>query len=250
MAAPELIAGPYMPPPCQAGDWLVDEIEGRLQVGGWTAAPISWPRRKKNGRPSLILCGDLVRAVRSESVEAICHWWGVGPTKVWMWRQALGVERVTEGTRRLLQERTGVPPEAAARGRERAASPESRAKIAAGKRGVPAPPKTRAALLAAARRRKGAVWGVRANAWMRGVDLPELHTGEWTAAEDALLIKHQARRVEAVAVLVGRTPAAVQSRRAKLKIMTPIGEILWSEADLGKNGPHPRARGDEPLDGD
>lgn len=160
---PELIGAPYAAPDCQAGDWLDDEIEGRLQVGGWTSAPMPWPRRRKNGRPSLIVTAELARAVRTESAEAICHWWDVGPTKVWMWRQALGVGRVTDGTRKLRQERTGVPPDAAALGRERAASPESRAKMAASKRGKPVHPNTKAALLAAAKRPKGPEFGALAS---------------------------------------------------------------------------------------
>ena len=177
--------GPYLPPACRAGDWLDDEIEGRIEFGGWTSAPSPWPRRKKTGRASLILTAELARAVRTESVEAICHWWGVRPTKVWMWRQALGVGRVTEGTRALLQERTGVPPEAAARGRERAASPESIAKMAASKRGRPVPDQTRAGLLRAAQRKKPAGWGARANARMLGGPLPQSqHYAEWTGSDD------------------------------------------------------------------
>lgn len=163
---PKLIDGPYNPPRCRVGDWLDDEVDGRLEVGGWTDAPIPWPRRKKTGRASLILCGDLVRAVRTESAEAICYYWGVGPTKVWMWRKALGVDRVTDGTRKLLQERTGVPEEAAARGRERAATPESRAKQAEAMRGKPMPETTRAALRKAASGPKPEGWGKQANAWM------------------------------------------------------------------------------------
>lgn len=164
---PALIAGPYQPPACRPGDWLDDEIDGRLPVGGWTSAPIPWPRRKKTGRASLILTAELARAVRAESEEAICHWWGVSAGTVWKWRKALGVGRVTEGTRKLLQERTGVPPEAAARGRERAASPESRAKLAESKRGRPMHEKTQAALLEAAHKPKPPGWGIKANAWMR-----------------------------------------------------------------------------------
>lgn len=163
----ELIASPYTQPQAKPGDWLDDEIEGRLQVGGWTDAPLPWPRRKKTGRPSLILTAELARAVRHESVEAICHWWGVGPTKVWMWRQALGVGRITTGTRQLLQERTGVPEDAAARGRIAAASTESREKMAQSKRGVPAPPEVRAGLLRAAKAPKPEGWGKRANKWMQ-----------------------------------------------------------------------------------
>lgn len=163
---PKLISGPYHPPACRVGDWLDDEIDGRLEVGGWTDAPIPWPRRKKTGRHALILCGDLVRAIRTESAEAICYYWGVGPTKVWMWRQALGVGRTTEGTRQLLQERTGVPPDAAARGRQKAASAGSIAKMAQTKRGTTMHPNTRAALQAVAHNPKPAGFGVRANKWM------------------------------------------------------------------------------------
>jgi len=166
MRAPELIGGPYAAPACRAGDWLDDEIDGLVEVGGWTDAPISWPRRKKTGRASLILTGDLVRAVQTESSEAIQYHWGVGATTVWKWRQALGVGQVTAGTRRLKQAR-GVPPEAAARGRERAASAESRAKMAQTKRGRRMHPTTAAALLAAVRRPKPPGWGKRANEWMQ-----------------------------------------------------------------------------------
>lgn len=165
MPVPELI-GHYDTPPCKPGDWLDDEIDGMLEVGGLTDAPIPWPRRKKAGRPSLILCGDLLRALHIESATAICHWWGVGPTKVWQWRQALGIGRVTVGTRKLLQDNTGVPPDAAARGRRAAANPESRAKMVATKRGKPVHPSTKAALLQAAKSKKPDGWGARANAWM------------------------------------------------------------------------------------
>lgn len=167
MPAPKLLGGPYHAPRCQRGDWLDDEVDGRTEVGGFTDAPIPWPRRKKTGRPSLILCDDLATAIKIESVEAICHYWGVGPTKVWQWRQALGVDRVTDGTRQLLQERTGVPEVAAAQGRMRAASAESRAKMAETKRGKPAHPNTKAALLTAARAPKPAGWGERASQWMQ-----------------------------------------------------------------------------------
>lgn len=162
-----LIAGPYLAPACRKGDWLDCEIAGRTEVGGWSEGLIAWPRRKKTGRHSLILCGDLVRAVRAESSEAIQHWWGVGETTVWAWRTALRVGRITDGTRLLLQERTGVPPEAAARGREEARSPAVLAKRSANRLGKPAHPNTKAALLAACKAPKKPGWGKRANEWMR-----------------------------------------------------------------------------------
>lgn len=34
MQAPELIASPYYPPACNVGDWINDEQDGLLEVGG------------------------------------------------------------------------------------------------------------------------------------------------------------------------------------------------------------------------
>lgn len=151
MATTDLIAGPYHPPACRKGDWLVDELDGLTEVGGWTDAPIAWPRRKKTGRPSLILTSELARAVRTESVEAIRYWWGVGPTKVWQWRQALGVD-TTPGSQRIA--RRGVPAEAAAKGRQHAAQPDARIRMADAKRGQRMSTAARKAIsLAAARPR-------------------------------------------------------------------------------------------------
>jgi hypothetical protein len=38
---------------------------------------------------------ELARAVRSETVEALCHWLGVSASLVHSWRRALGVRRRT-----------------------------------------------------------------------------------------------------------------------------------------------------------
>jgi hypothetical protein len=52
----------------------------------------------------LLVTEELVRAVRTESVLAICYWFGVYKTTVWRWRKAFGVMRLgTEGSRRLHQ---------------------------------------------------------------------------------------------------------------------------------------------------
>lgn len=165
MTIPPLLYGPYAPPDVPDG-WAMDMVDGLIEVGGWTCAPIPWPRRKKTGKHSPILCGDLVLAVARESSAAVQHWWGVSEATVWKWRKILGVGRVTPGTRERLQSETGVPPEAAAKGRKAASAPELLAKRAEKMRGREAHPSTRAALLAAARRPKPEGWGRRANAWM------------------------------------------------------------------------------------
>jgi hypothetical protein len=54
----------------------------------------------------------LVRAIRTESAEAIKFWFGVSPNAVWNWRKAFGVTQWgTDGSRRLhqaLSERGGA----------------------------------------------------------------------------------------------------------------------------------------------
>ena len=98
---PTLIGGSYSAPPCEPGSSLVCSLKGRQRIGGLTDAPIPWPysaeRAGGSGR-SLILCGDLVRAVQTESVQSICHHWNVGRKVVGEWRKALGVGRMTAGT--------------------------------------------------------------------------------------------------------------------------------------------------------
>ncbi len=165
-----LVGGPYRHPNVKPGGRIMDEIDGLVVVGGYTSAPIPWLRRRKTGRASLILCDDLVTAVRRESALAICHHFGVSNGTVSKWRNALGVDRQNNaGTQRLYRELIGVklPDEKAARGREAASLPEAKSRAAVVRKGVPAHPNTRAALLAAAKAPKPKGWGKRANQWMQ-----------------------------------------------------------------------------------
>jgi len=52
-------------------------------------------------RRSLVVYGDLESAIRTESVLAVAHWWGVTDTTVTNWRRSLGVERYNAGTVKL-----------------------------------------------------------------------------------------------------------------------------------------------------
>ena len=102
--------GPYSTPAVRVGDWIDDEIDGRVEVGGWRdTAPIPWPRRAGRESGRLILCGDLVRAVRQEQSQAIQYWWGVSSELAAVWRAALGVPRMTAGRRVVLDERRAWP---------------------------------------------------------------------------------------------------------------------------------------------
>ena len=90
----KLLYGPYRMPRCKVGRWLRCLMRGPIKVCGISPAPIQWPftRRGKRGTVSLILCGDLARAVRKESEIAVAHWFGITGQTVWKWRVALGVE--------------------------------------------------------------------------------------------------------------------------------------------------------------
>src|SRR5579884_614707 len=99
-----LLHGPYRAPKVAAGEWLLHHLRGEVKVKGFTDARIPWPYggcRGIKGRASLILCGDLIRAVQCESALAVCFWWGVGSTTVSRWRRALQTPVVNEGTSRL-----------------------------------------------------------------------------------------------------------------------------------------------------
>src|SRR4051812_18339720 len=94
-----LLFGPYKTPAFEYGQTMHCERRGDLIVCGLSNRRIPWPiGRPQNGGPSLILCGDLARAVKQEAALVIQHWWGVGRCTVWEWRKTLGVEFINEGT--------------------------------------------------------------------------------------------------------------------------------------------------------
>jgi hypothetical protein len=105
---PELLYGPYEPPPLHRGDRAICFFrDNEVVITSWTDAPISWPRCHALGRrggSGLLITEEPVRAIRSESSSAIQYWFGVTSTTVWHWRKACGVTCWgTEGSRRLHQ---------------------------------------------------------------------------------------------------------------------------------------------------
>jgi hypothetical protein len=73
----KLIGGHYRMPRCKVGRTLRCLRRGAVKVCGIHEALIQWPYtlpRTQGGRPILILCGHLARAVRTESISA-----GQGP---------------------------------------------------------------------------------------------------------------------------------------------------------------------------
>ena len=97
-----LIDGPYYPPRTDRGRFLVCELRGTVKIGGYSDAPIPWPRIWH--RRSLVICGDLLRALRTESVLAVSYYWGLSKAIVSQYRQLFSVPRVNPGTHRLIRE--------------------------------------------------------------------------------------------------------------------------------------------------
>jgi hypothetical protein len=84
---------------------------------------------------------DLERAVRTESNQAVCHWWGITDQTVTKWKKALGVDGHTAGTLQLRQ-KYGAELEAAtkrATGLRAADLTDRNRKIAEAKKGKPRP---------------------------------------------------------------------------------------------------------------
>jgi hypothetical protein len=151
----QLIGGPYCMPHCRIGQRLRCRLRGPVEVAGISDTPIPWPQARRD-RPSPIVCGDLVKALRRESATAICHWWGVTGQTVTKWRKLLGIRPGTPGTRRL---RRAWAPEALtddvrARAMETLRSPEYGAKVSARQKGKPPPQEVLDKAHAANRRRK------------------------------------------------------------------------------------------------
>lgn len=171
-AAPVLFFGPYLPPRHRRiGDWITDELHGEVQVNGWTDAPLSWPTRKRpgGGPRSIAVTADLVRAIQSESVVAVAHWFGISTKRVTELRRALHVARNTAGTLRQHAAVAELPPaEAAAKGRARIqADPALRMKGVEAWRGHTHSTESREKMSLAQRgRSKPKGWGAQANAWM------------------------------------------------------------------------------------
>jgi len=100
-----LLHGPYRPPALRRGDRATCLFrDGEVIITGWSAGRIAWPRCQRvgsRGGSGLLVDEELARAVRLESVLAICHWWGVAGETVWRWRRSLAVERFNDGSARL-----------------------------------------------------------------------------------------------------------------------------------------------------
>jgi len=135
--------GPYRTPFVRLGNRLMCVLRGELLIVGVTAGRIPWPigQAGRNRNRSIVLCGDLERAVERESFQAVAYWWGVSQSTVAKWRRALKVPSMNEGTRLLRVAYAKSPAGNAARQKawNKARDPARREKIAASKRGKKRP---------------------------------------------------------------------------------------------------------------
>lgn len=127
--------GPYQSPLVAIGDEVICARFGRVVVTGWTRGPLHWPTCHVKGPPSLILFGDLVRAVELESAIAIAIAWGVSRATVHAWRKTLEVARNNAGTRQRWRDNAPLVIGDSHRiGLEHARAPIARLKAEASKR--------------------------------------------------------------------------------------------------------------------
>src|SRR5215212_3668539 len=88
------LLGTYRTPRVRVGRVLTCEARDcDVIVTGYSSARIPWPLGRRPGVSgrSLVVFGDLARAVRRESNLAVGYWFGVTAQTVSIWRKALGV---------------------------------------------------------------------------------------------------------------------------------------------------------------
>ena len=95
----KLLDGPYYPPRTDRGRFLVCQLRGKVKIGGYSDAPLPWPRIWH--RRSLVICGDLLRALKTESVYAVSYHWGLSHAIVSKYRQDFRIARLNPGSHRL-----------------------------------------------------------------------------------------------------------------------------------------------------
>jgi hypothetical protein len=213
------LLGKYRTPRFRIGQRVRCQVRGEMVITGMTDAPIQWPVGKHGaGRHTLIVFKDLAMAVRRESNQAICYWWGVCTTAVWKWRKALGVRFVNEGTSRLFREHNKEPWAVAARAKARSKvrDPERCRKISESLRGKPRPPHV---VVAARQARLGKPLKEETRKKMSeahrrcGTLVPG--TVPWTAEDDELV---RTLPAEEAVRRTGRSVFAVYARRHKLGV--------------------------------
>ena len=201
------LLGTYRTPRVRVGRVLTCEARDcDVIVTGYSEARIRWPlgRRPRQAAKALVVYGDLARAVRRESNQAVCYWFGITPQTVSKWRKALAVGLTNDGTHRLRSDYTREPwaKRARRKGAARNGDPDRRAKIAAAKRGKPRPTPAGWVPFGAA----------------------------WTAQADELV---RTLPPKLAAKRTGRTLRAVYQRRYHLDVSGPRGPVTRRPVPTG-----------------
>ncbi len=198
------IGGPYAPPLVAVGGWLRCALRGDLQVAGYTNALIPWPVAAGH-RKQLIVCGNLVKALKTESRLAVAFHFGISPALVSEYRSRLNIERYTAGSQRLFWRNVNL-----------ARTPEARRKLSRKLegRGDTMTPEAREELRRIQQQPKSKEWKERmSERWSRRFALlgpPQV----WTVDELKLIGTKPDREV---ARLLNRSLSAVKAKKFQLR---------------------------------
>jgi hypothetical protein len=194
-------------------------VRGEVIIAGMTDTPIPWPIGKVGRGRSPVVYKGLAKAIRRESNQAVCRWWGITPQTVSKWRKILSVPRATAGTSRLHHTYATSDPaiiEGRRKAHAKARDPERCRKIAEAKRGKPRPPHVRQAMLKASLGRRHSEESRRKMSEThrrRGTLVPG--TIPWTREEDELV---RTLPAEEPAKRTGRSLSGVYARRRWLGV--------------------------------
>ena len=218
-AARYKLLGKYRTPTFRYGQRVEDQRRGEVRIVGLSAGRIPWPIGQKRSARALVLYRDLARAVRRESVIAICYWWGVYRTAVCRWRRVLGVPAINEGThaRRVAYSNSKAHRPAIDAMLSAEWNAQRRAKIGIPRRGISRPPHVVAVLRKANANRKILAEQRRklSETHNRLGTRPPWLNKAWASWEDKAL---RTLSPDTAAKKTGRTLLAVKSRRRKLGI--------------------------------
>lgn len=105
---PPCFFGPYTPPAHRVGDWVDHPLRGRaVKIKGLIATTWGpWPAVQSGPVLAPLVDAELLRAIRSESAEAVAYHWRVYNRTASRWRREAGIENPRQsvpGTRLQVQ---------------------------------------------------------------------------------------------------------------------------------------------------
>jgi len=206
--------GPYRTPRLKRGAIVEDEIHGTVTIIGLSDGRIPWPIGRKGVHRVYVVFGALARAVRRESAQAVCHWFGVSRPWVVKCRRALDVPINNEGTRllRVCYADTPTFRRITREAKRRSLRPEARAKNAAAHRGVKRPAGVVRKMAEALRGRARTAAHRRnlSESLRRSFARSPWMDNAWTESEDEFV---KSLPVKDAAARTGRTVKAIYHRR-------------------------------------